>query len=197
MVSSANLAQDLTISAPTVETYLSHLERSFMVFPLLNYSGSEGATQRRGRKYYLIDPALRNAILRHPPYRWENPSGQGKLVETLAASHLHGLGRQEGFRVFHWRLGNRFEVDLVYDHPSHPLAFEISRSRDHKRLGLRAFLDRNPRFRNRCYLVVADRAISLPPEESPDGVGEMPLDLFLLAVGSQHDRAVAGRFGAS
>lgn len=197
VVSSANLAQDLAISAPTVETYLGHLERAFMVFPLLNYSGKEGVTQRRGRKYYLIDPALRSAILRRPPYWSEDPSEQGKLVETLAASHLHGLGKQEGVRVFHWRLGNRFEVDLVYDHPRRPMAFEIALSRSHKRQGLRELLHRNPRFRNRSYLVVAHSAIALAPEESPDGVGEMPLDLFLLAVGGQHDRAVAGRLGVS
>ena len=196
VVSSGNLARDLAITAPTVEAYLGHLERAFMVFPLLNYSGSEGATQRRGRKYYLIDPALRSAIMQHPPYWHEDPSEQGKLVETLAASHLFGLGKQEGVKVFHWRYKNRLEVDLVYDHPRQPMAFEISLSRDHSRRGLRALMDRNARFRNRCYLVVARNALALAPEESPDGVGELPLDLFLLAVGGQHDRATARWFGA-
>ena len=197
VVSASNLAQDLAITAPTVETYLGHLERAFMVFPLLNYSSNESVTQRRGRKYYLIDPALRSAILQHPPFWREDPSEQGKVVETLAASHLHTLGRQEGVRAFHWRYKNRFEVDLVYDHPRAPLAFEVSLSRSHDRHGLRAFMEQNPRFKGQCYVVVARNALAIPPEESRDGIGELPLDLFLMAVGRQHDRAVETWLGAS
>jgi len=45
--------------------------------------------------------------------------------------------------------------------------------------------------------VVAHQPIALAPQDSPDGIGEVPLDLFLLAVGRQHDQALAGRLGVS
>ena len=195
IISPQNLARDLPITQNTLETYLSHLEWAFMIFTLSNYSGREGTIQRRGRKCYLVDPALRSAILRRPPFRDESPSEQGRLIETLAASHLYALGRQESVRVFHWRRKNRWEIDLIYDDPRQPLAFEVSLSRDHGREGLRVFLEQNPRFKNHCYLVVAHSPISLSPRESPDGIGEIPLDLFLLAVGRQHERALANRLG--
>ncbi len=196
VASPEKLARDLSVSPRTVENYLSYLEWSFLVFPLPNYSAGEGAKQRRGRKFYLVDPALRSAILRRLPFEEEHGSVQGQLIENLAASHLHALGRQEGIRVFHWRHRNR-EVDLIYDDPRQPVAFEIALSRRHSRAGLRAFMEQHPRFRGHCYLVVAHQPIALPPQDSPDGIGEVPLDLFLLAVGRQHDQALAGRLGVS
>ncbi len=196
VVSPEKLARDLSVTPRTVESYLSYLEWSFLAFPLLNYSAGEAAKQRRGRKFYLVDPALRSAILRRLPFEQELGSIQGQLIENLAASHLHALGRQDGIRVFHWRHRNR-EVDLIYDDPRQPMAFEVALSRRHGRTGLRSFMEQHPRFGGHCYLVVAHQAIALPPEESPDGVGEMPLDLFLLAVGGQHDQALARRLGVA
>ena len=196
LVSPQNLAQNLSISVPTVENYLSYLEWSYLVFSLTGYWGGESAAQRRGRKFYLVDPVLRSAILHRPPMVEEPPTVQGQLIENLAASHLHSLGRQEGIRVFYWRDRNR-EVDLVYDDPRQPMAFEVALSRKHGRSGLRSFMEQHPRFRGHCYLVVAHQPIALSPQESPDGIGELPLDLFLLAVGSQHDQALARRLGVS
>ena len=195
LVSPRNLAQSLGISAPTVESYLSYLEWAYMVFPVAGYWGGEGATRRRGRKYHLVDPALRSAILQRPP-NVEEPAGvQGQIIKNLAASHLHALGRQERVRVFYWRHRNR-QVDLIYDDPRQPVAFEIALSRRRSRAGLVSFMEQHPRFRGHCYLVVAHDPISLPPGETVDGIGELPLDLFLLAVGRQYDRALANRLGA-
>ena len=49
------------MSAPTFHKYVSYLERAFLVFTLLNYSGSEMSKQKRGRKLYFVDGAVRNA----------------------------------------------------------------------------------------------------------------------------------------
>ncbi len=195
LASPQNLARSLAISAPTVDSYLSYLEWAYMVFPLPGYWSGERATQRRGRKYYLVDPALRSAILQRPSYGEEPGSVQGQLVENLAASHLHALGRQERVRVFYWRHRNR-EVDLIYDDPRQPVAFEIALSRRHSRAGLLSFMEQHPRFRGHCYLVVAHDPISLSPRETTDGIGELPLDLFLLVVGRQYDQALATRLGS-
>ena len=52
------------LSQPTFDRYLSYLERVFLVFTLPNYSGSEASIQKRGRKLYFVDAAVRNAALR-------------------------------------------------------------------------------------------------------------------------------------
>lgn len=107
------------------------------------------------------------------------------------AESLHTLGRHEGTRLQHWRDG-RDEVDLIHDHPTEPLAFEIGTSTRHSTRGLVALQQRHPRFAAGCYLVAPD----LPtrrPEDSRDGVGSLGLDQFLVAVGRQAERTLEGR----
>jgi predicted AAA+ superfamily ATPase len=102
------------------------------------------------------------------------------------AGHLHALAQQTGVRLYYWRDGED-EIDLIYDHPSHPVAFEIASSPNHHRSGIVAFMDRFPRFKGRCYLI-APGAPSFAPGEI--GIGTMPLDLLLLAIGNQTSHAL-------
>ena len=113
----------------------------------------------------------------------------GLLVENLAAATLHNLALQTGVRLHHWRSG-RDEVDFVLDHPGRPLAFEVSTASRHATTGLRAFRHRHARFSDGCYLVTPDAPVRRPTE-SPTGVGSLPLDRFLVAVGRQAEAAFA------
>ena len=64
VLSPRNLCQELDgMAAPTLDRYLSYLERTFLVFRLTNYAGNEGQIQKRGRKLYFLDGAIRNAAL--------------------------------------------------------------------------------------------------------------------------------------
>ena len=87
------------------------------------------------------------------------------------------------------------EVDLVFDHPDQPLAFEIGSSPDHPRTGITALHEKHPRFRGRCY-VVAPQASVTQPDATPTGIGTLPLDLFLQVVGAQAEAALAASLGA-
>jgi uncharacterized protein len=183
ILSPMKICQSLGLTQPTFDRYLSYLEQAFLVFTLPNYSGSERAKQRRGRKLYFVDGAIRNAALQRGVLPLSNPQEMGLLLENLVAGHLHALSQQSLVRVHHWR-DRADEVDFIYDHPEHPLAFEIASSGSHSRRGIRRFLERFPRFRERCYLVAPDLTPTLPGSTS-DGVGTLPLDLLLLAVGWQ------------
>lgn len=171
------------LTQPTLDRYLTYLERAFLVFALPSYSARENARQARGRKVYFVDGAVRNAALQRGLSPLGNPLEMGLLIENMAASHLHALAQQSQVRLYHWREGNA-EVDFVYDHPSQPLAFEVASSLMHNRGGLMRFLQRFPQFAQRCYLVVPGE-LPRPPERAPDGVGILPLDLFLTVVGAQ------------
>ena len=179
-----SIARDLEMSQPTLDTYIGYLQQAFLVFTLPNYSGSEGTTQRRGRKLYFVDGAARNAALQRGLAPLDDPTEMGVLLENAAAAALHALAEQSGHRLFHWRDRNKYEVDLVLDDPAGPLAFEIGSSIRHSRLGLAALIDRHPRFRGGCYVVTPDSPRVVAPG-SGSGIGSLPLDMFLLACGRQ------------
>jgi hypothetical protein len=188
-LSPSNICSQLGLSQPTFDRYLSYLEQAFLVFTLPNYSGRETSVQKRGRKLSFVDGAIRNAALQRGLAPLDNPVELGALLENLVAATLRSLSLHSGVRLYHWRDG-KHEVDLVFDHPDQPLAFEIGSSPDHSRAGIRAFMERHPRFAGRCY-VVAPQATVTPPEATGAGVGTLPLDLFLLALGGQAERALA------
>ncbi|NUN51863.1 MAG: ATP-binding protein, partial [Planctomycetaceae bacterium] len=138
LLSPRSLCSDLDgLSQPTLDRYLSHLEQCFLVFTLRNFSGSERAIQKRGRKVYFVDGAVRNAALQRGLAPLEDPSEMGHLVENMAAAHLHALARASQARLFHWRQGEE-EVDLLLHQPGAPVAFEVSSRPHHSRAGLRA-----------------------------------------------------------
>lgn len=187
-LSPSNICSQIGLSQPTFDRYLSYLEQAFLVFTLPNYSGREATVQKRGRKLYFVDGAIRNAALQRGLAPLDNPVELGALLENLVAATLRSLSLHAGVRLYHWREG-RFEIDLVFDHPDHPLAFEIASSPDHSRVGTQAFMERHPRFTGRCYLVAPQVSVA-HPAATASGVGTLPLDLFLLAVGAQAEEAL-------
>lgn len=192
LLSPTRLCQELDgLSQPTFDRYLSYLEKAFLVFTLPNFSGNESAVQRRGRKLYFVDGAVRNAALQRGLAPLGDLVEQGMLLENLVAATMHALASHSGSRLFHWRHG-RHEVDLVLDHPTRPLAIEVGSSPDHSRSGLTALCERHPRFRGGCYLV-APRAPLVKPSAAPSGIGTAPLDQFLIACGAQAEAAMAQR----
>jgi len=187
LLSPLKISRQLGIAEPTVEKYLSYLERSFILFTLVNYSGSEISRQRRGRRLYFYDAAIRNAALERGLSPLDNPAEMGLLYENMAAAHLHCLSLLTQVRCFHWRDGAH-EVDLIYDDPQAPLAIEIASSPGHTRGGLSALIARYPHFRGHAWLVSPGAPV-IRPAQSPDGIGQVPLDIFLCAVGGAfHER---------
>jgi len=193
LLSPAGVCQNLGMSTPTFDKYVSYLERSFIVFTLSNFSGSEASVQKRGRKLYFVDGAIRNAALQRGLGPLTDPVEMGHLIENMVAGHLRALSEVSQVRLYYWRDG-KDEIDLVYDHPEEPLAFEVGMSRQHHRRGIRAFEERHPRFRGRCYYVSPVVSAS-SPEENGDGIGTLPVDLLLLAAGGQMGRELERRLG--
>jgi len=192
LLSPTRLCRELDgLSQPTFDKYLSYLETTFMVFTLPNYSGREASVQKRGRKLYFVDGAIRNAALQRGLAPLDYPNELGMLLENLVAATLHSLAIHSGVRLFYWRDG-KHEVDLLLDHPEVPLAFEIGSSADHHRTGLAALAERYPRFQGRCYLAAAHAPL-IYPSQSASGVGTLPLDLFLVACARQAEAALALR----
>jgi len=174
------------LSHPTFDRYLNYLTQAFLIFTLPNYSGNEATKQRRGRKLYFVDSAVRNAALQRGLAPLKDPTEMGLLTENMVAAHLHALGQLSQVRLYHWR-DQQHEIDLIFDHPDQPIAFEIAPSLRHKRSGLKRLMEKFPRFHGRCFLVVPNAPVVLPQEGS-NGIGTFPLDWLLLAISAQAHR---------
>ncbi len=193
ILSPQKVSRELGIAQPTLDRYLSYFEQAYLVFRLANYSGSESGVQRRGRKLYFTDSAVRNAALHRGLAPLSDPDEQGMLLENLAAASIHTLAVHAGVRLHYWRDGNH-EVDLIYDDPRSPLAFEIASSPNHSLSGLNALIRKYPIFRGNCYLVAPQNAV-LHASEAESGIGWLPLDIFLLATSAQAQQATLNRLG--
>lgn len=192
VLSPTNIGQSLDgLSQPTFDKYLSYLERAFLVFTLPNYAGGEAQRQRRGRKLYFVDGAVRNAALQRGIAPLSDTAEMGVLTENMVAGHLHALSQQTQVRLYHWR-DRQDEVDLLYDHPEQPLAFEIGSSPRHSTAALRRLIERFPQFRGRSYLVAPATPV-IRASDANGGVGVLPLDLLLLAVSAQAERELERR----
>ena len=188
LLTPSRICADLGLTQPTFDRYLSYLDSAFLVFALPNYSGSEATVQRRGRTCYFVDGAVRNAVLQRGLTPWDDPAERGRLLENLVVAELHTLALHSGVRLYHWREG-RHETDVIFDHPSDPLAFEIASSPSHGREGLRELARRHEKFRGKCYLVAPQLPVMQPPAGGTDP-GTLPLDTFLLATGAQAHQAL-------
>ena len=190
LLSLNGISQDIQASVQTLDRYLNYLIQTYLIFTLSNYDNNEKNVQRRQRKTYFVDIAVRNtALQKEKDQIFNEPSELGKLQENLVAAHLYHLGKQSGIRLYHWKRG-KHEVDFVYDDPAHPLAFEIGTSKTHSRSGLKKILQENPKFQKGAYYVAPDLQF-LSAEDSSSGVGDLPLDLLLLATGLQQDKALS------
>ena len=191
LLSLKGISKDISqVSLQTLERYLNYLVQTYLLFIIPNYDSNERNVQRRRRKIYFVDVAIRNAaLLKDMRGIFHDPSELGKLQENLVASHLYHLGKQSGIRLYHWRRG-KHEVDFIYDDPVHPLAFEIGTSKRHSLSGLKFFLRENPKFHKRCYYVAPGLHFS-SAEDSSLGIGELPLDLLLFATGLQQNQAIS------
>lgn len=193
LMSPSNICRELGLTEPTFDRYLSYLEQAFLVFTCRTTRGREAAVQKRGRRLYFVDGAIRNAALQRGLAPPDNPTDLGFLVENLVAATLRSLALHTGVRLYHWRDG-KHEVDVILDYPDHPVAFEIGLSPDHPRTAMRALHEKHPLFRGRCYLVAPHASVT-QPHSTASGIGTLPLDLLLQVVGAQAEKALAASLG--
>ncbi len=190
LLATRSIAPAAGISHPTTERYLKYLEEASLVFLLPNSAATEEAVARRGRKIYLGDPALRNAVLLRGLLPLSNPAEIGTLLENAVAVHLHALARNLHIRLYHWRRG-RDEVDFVLDHPERPVAVEVTYAARHSPAALRRLAEATPKLRGRCWLVGPGEIDTKPQEDGPV-LGRVPPERWLHACGRAADRAALG-----
>ena len=194
LLSLKDISKNIAITVQTLERYLSYLIESYLIFTLPNYAKTEGSVQRRGRKVYFVDGAVRNAALQKDKDKiFNNPAELGNLQENMLAAHLRSLGAQTSARLYYWRW-KKCEIDFIYDEPNFPLALELGSSSKHTRRSLEKFLKEQPQFYGSCYYV-APGINFMSAKTSKIGIGQLPLDLLLVAIGIQQEQSLKARLG--
>ncbi|MFH1985219.1 MAG: ATP-binding protein [Pseudomonadota bacterium] len=116
----------LGTTTTTVANHLSLLEQANLVYRLPP-SGLGGKQVLKARnKYYLVDAALRNAVLLKGEEIFSNPGEMGTIVETTVLRHLFAYYYRDTPEIVYWRdAATQKEVDIIVRSPAYVLPFEV------------------------------------------------------------------------
>lgn len=140
-ISDTMSADKQDISTHTVESYLSYLEESFLLYSVPRYDIKGKDYLRTGEKYYLADVAFRSLLL------GDKKQDYGHVLENIIYLEL----RRRGYQIFVGKSGNQ-EVDFVAfkgaDTEYYQVVLSVLDEQTLKReLGaLESIADHNPKF---------------------------------------------------
>lgn len=192
ILSPTNLCRELDhLTQPTFDRYLHYLQSAYIIFTLQNYAGNESSRQRRGRKLYFSDTAVRNAALQQGVMAVKDSSEYGRMLENAVAAHFWGYALHGQCRCYYWREG-KDEVDFVLDHPAGPMAIEVGSGSGHHLSGLRALESQSEKFGGRTLLATLHRPERMSRREHPHRIS---IGGLLLCISAESERAVRANIG--
>ncbi|OHA39914.1 MAG: hypothetical protein A3G59_00615 [Candidatus Taylorbacteria bacterium RIFCSPLOWO2_12_FULL_47_20] len=130
-VSYSEIGQALGLNYDTVETYISLLEQTFIIFRLQPYNRNQRNAIRKSRKVYFWDTGIRNALINNfNPLNLRNDSGA--LFENFFIAELlkEKSNRSENITPYFWRDYQKKEVDLLIESNGRITAYECKLSGD-------------------------------------------------------------------
>ena len=112
----SSLANECGISQPTAKSWLTVLERSYIIFLLRPYHENFNKRATKRPKLYFYDIGLASFLLEvRSPEDLENPTLKGALFESLAIADIikqnHHHYAQKNY--YFWRDRNGLEIDLL------------------------------------------------------------------------------------
>ncbi len=119
-------ADALGTSPTTVSNYLAFLEQANLIYRLAPW-GIGGKKMLKARyKVYLVDAALRNAVLLRGEEVLNNPTEMGTIVETTVLRHLYAYCYRDTPEILYWRGGRGGkEVDVIVRSPAYVIPVEV------------------------------------------------------------------------
>ncbi|HWR89929.1 MAG TPA: DUF4143 domain-containing protein, partial [Dissulfurispiraceae bacterium] len=126
IVAQKTCADALGTSPATVANHLSLLEQANLIYRLPPAETGGTKVLRGKNKYYLVDAALRNAVLLRGEEILTNPDEMGVIVETTVHRHLYAYYYRDVPAIVYWRDPvSQKEVDIIVRSPSYLFPFEI------------------------------------------------------------------------
>lgn len=119
-------ADALETSPATVANHLSLLEQANLIYRLPPAEVGGKRILKARNKYYLVDAALRNAVLLRGEEILTNADEMGTIVETTVLRHLYAYYYRDTPDIVYWRdPATQKEVDVIVRSPKYILPFEI------------------------------------------------------------------------
>ena len=123
VISVNGLANDIGLTARTVERHLSILEQTYVLHSVGSYSRNIGNELKKSRKFYFYDLGIRNALLRD----FSKPDARGdigSIHESFAALQL--IPRlKPNMELKFWRNKAGQEIDFVLLKNRRPFLIEV------------------------------------------------------------------------
>lgn len=126
IVNVSSCSKELGVPRSTVDSYLEVLTEANLLYRLRPLELGGKKLLKAKSKYYLVDAALRNAILLSGQEALDDPSELGRIVETAVLRHLFAFYYRETPKVGYWiDSATQREVDIVVKGPQYTLPFEV------------------------------------------------------------------------
>lgn len=126
ILSVRNCASEIGTTAPTVDNYLECLESANLLYQLPPADWGGKKLLREQSKYYLVDAALRNAVLLRGEEIMTDPNELGVIVETAVLRHLFAYSYLDSPRIAYWRDAKTDkEVDVIVKSPRYTIPVEV------------------------------------------------------------------------
>lgn len=144
----AGCAKDLGVTKSTVSNHLDALEQANLVYRLPPYALGGKKILKARHKVYLVDAALRNAVLLRGESILSDADEMGTIVETTVLRHLFAYHYPDTPQISYFRDSKtQDEVDIVVKSPAYTVATEV-KYRQHANLsesaGLVSFCKAEP-----------------------------------------------------
>ena len=108
LVSETNLSEIAGVSRPTLRSYLSLLENTFVIDLMTPFFSNLGRETRKMPKLYFNDTGLRNAVMDNF-LDLDRRTDKGVMIESAIYSEIKKAGGQVHF----WRTETKQEIDFV------------------------------------------------------------------------------------
>ncbi|MDT8446097.1 MAG: ATP-binding protein [bacterium] len=126
ILSKQTCAKELGVPANTVADYLGHLEQANLIYRLPPLSTEGKQVLKARNKYYLVDAALRNAVLLKGEEILLRDEEMGLIVETTVMRHLYAYYYSKTPKFGYWRDSRtKKEVDIIVQRPDAEIPFEV------------------------------------------------------------------------
>ncbi|MEK7720407.1 MAG: DUF4143 domain-containing protein, partial [Bacteroidota bacterium] len=126
-----NLANDVGVTVPTIQSWLSILEASYIVYLLRPFHANLNKRLTKSPKIFFYDVGLA-AFLSGitEPYQLYTSPLKGPLFENMVVMEMlkSKYNHFRPYQLYHYRDSNHNEVDLILDYTTHLDAIEIKSS---------------------------------------------------------------------
>jgi hypothetical protein len=128
-------ASQLGTTAATISNHLEALEQANLIYRVAPAGTGGKAVLKARYKIYLVDAALRNAVLLRGEEIKNNSDEMGTIVETTVLRHLYAYYYQDTPEIVYWRdAASGKEVDFIVRSPRYLIPVEV-KYRDDAGLG--------------------------------------------------------------